>query len=263
MPNRPRWVESPVIDGIKNYELIGWHTYGKLVEQYLNLSAYVWRGQRCDDWKLVPTLDREIPKVAFGRRGNVAENHLGAFRYATRGRRGPNPPELGENDMWALGQHHGLATPLLDWTSSPFAAAFFAFMNEGRPQTPRRAVYALHRTAVELRSAQIRTEHTRANTPGRAPVVEFVTPLSNDNPRLVSQGGLFTRAPSGIDIESWVRSSFKGQSDAYCIKITVPDGNRHDCLRSLNRMNINHVTLFPDLYGAAKFCNTSLVVDNY
>jgi FRG domain-containing protein len=75
----------------------------------------------------------------------VAIRHLDAFRRAARGRRGPFPAKLeNENEVWALGQHHGLATPLLDWTESAFVALYFAFAEEATSSTGERAVWALY-----------------------------------------------------------------------------------------------------------------------
>jgi hypothetical protein len=47
------------------------------------------------------------------------------------------------------------------------------------------------------------------------------------------------------------------------MKITIPNGNRVDCPKSLNRMNINHLTLFPDMYGASKHCNHAAQMQLY
>ena len=47
------------------------------------------------------------------------------------------------------------------------------------------------------------------------------------------------------------------------IKIVIPKAGAKDCLRYLNRMNINHATLFPDLYGASLFCNMELQISKY
>jgi hypothetical protein len=43
------------------------------------------------------------------------------------------------------------------------------------------------------------------------PEVEFIRPMSDENARLVHQGGLFTRAPEGVDLETWTRRQFKDE----------------------------------------------------
>lgn len=277
-----RWTESEIVGGVGTVTLHSWRYFLDFVyQQMLDYESYIWRGQRCDNWLLDSTFDRLVrrlrlrsPAIAGYRR-----QHLERFKYAVRGRRGVNPLQMtDENDWWALGQHHGLATPLLDWAHSPFAAAYFAFMGTGPDQTSRRAIYAIHQPSVEKRSREIHAAAHKAEaaagkvsllpeifTPvsGRPPV-EFFRPLSDENARLVSQGGLFSRAPDGVDLESWVKAEFATAARAYTImKITIPNRDRVDCLRSLNRMNINHLTLFPDLYGASKYCNQSLEIKNY
>ncbi len=81
---------------------------------------------------------------------------------------------------------------------------------------------------------------------------------------MISQGGLFTKASLGVDIEQWVRTYYAGEDRNPClIKVRIPDVERRTCLKRLNEMNINHLSLFPDLYGASKFCNTKLEISNY
>ena len=87
--------------------------------------------------------------------------------------------------------------------------------------------------------------------------------MSDDNPRLVSQGGLFTRGPDKTDVQSWVETNAVVPGKVTLIKITIPDTDRETALRSLNRMNINHLSLFPDLTGASKQCNMSAEIDRY
>ena len=263
MARKPRWEELDVANGVGEVRLFSWRYFHDYISQeMLDFREYIWRGQRCDNWLLEPTLDRQTRRLGRSKRILVAQAHLTNFKYAARGRRGPSPPDLSENDWWALGQHHGLDTPLLDWTSSPFAAAYFAFYGQGTTQTARRAIYALHATSVQSKSNVLRTEHHKKGRE-RAPIVELVRPLSDDNPRLVNQGGLFTRAPEGVDLEEWIQGNCEGDEGYVLMKITIPNKDRALALRSLNRMNINHLTLFPDLYGASKFCNLDLVIDTY
>ena len=70
--------------------------------------------------------------------------------------------------------------------------------------------------------------------------------------------------PLGKTIDSWFEDNFNGESEtASLLKIIIPDIERLECLRTLNKMNINHLSLFPDLYGAGQHCNKSLRILKY
>jgi len=166
-----------------------------------------------------------------------------------------------ENDWWALGQHHGLATPLLDWTASPYVAAYFAFCNTNVDDTKKRVVFALAQNAVRTKGESL-LQTPQAGT--LTTHLEFFKPLSDENSRLVNQGGLFTRVPLGVDVEKWVKQHFSEEKRHWIlIKLQIPSSNREQCLRELNRMNINHLTLFPDLYGASAFSNMTGAIKAY
>ena len=251
MTANAKWSESPIDAGTVVVTVPTWSGFQEFVHgRTLQYRDLIWRGQRCDHWLLESTLDRKLK----GGANNVdaRASHLERFKLATRGRRGSSPPLVpNENDWWALGQHHGLATPLLDWTTSPFVAAYFAFSKITESQTSYRAIHALWQPSIAKHNHPIDG-------------IQVVRPMSNDNARLVNQSGLFTRQPDGIDIESWVKTKFQGEiTSMVYVKILIPDSERTVCLQSLNRMNINHLTLFPDLYGASKHCNTILDIKQY
>ena len=259
-PNRWKTIQRD--DGVWVIEFSSWKYFPTYVfGKFTSTQDYIFRGQRSQNWALEPTLDRNLRKRWELEDRTIREDHFERFQFATRGRL-PDSPGYGdeENEWWALGQHHGLATPLLDWTRSPFVAAYFAFIGDGCDNTEQRMVYALSTGAIEQKSGSIRLNHSGH---GRPPIVELVQPLSNENPRLVNQDGLFTRCPDYQDLESWVMHYFKGSKKGVLIKMAIPNSEREGCLKALNQMNINHLTLFPDLYGASKYCNLALDLKGY
>ncbi len=249
-------------NGISTNEVTNWDDFLIFVNKYLTYNHFIWRGQADSSWLLEPTFDRVMKANDRVNTEAILRSHLERFKYAIRGRRGINPPEIKtENDWWALGQHHGLNTPLLDWTKSPFVASYFAMVAKGESSTNYRAIYGISQTTIEEVSKENKKKSTVKE---RDSIVEFINPLSDENNRLVNQMGLFTRTPNGIDIESWCRANLH-ENDTYTRvwKILIPEGERITALRSLNRMNINHATLFPDLYGASKYVNVDLEIDKY
>lgn len=262
-PLQSRWTVGGVSDGSASYRLASWGQIFDFLEMVVFAQSghnrkYIWRGQRRSDWSLSSSLDRLFEALGL-LRGDPQEieaasrEHLKAFRLAARGRRGGNPQVMSaESDWWALGQHYGLATPLLDWTRSPFAAAYFAF-EELAGGTDFRVVYGLDQVAVSRKGAELAEGESLER--GRPPIIEFFDPMSDENPRVVSQGGLFTRGPIGTPIERWVSGAFEGSDVPVLLRIEIPDHDRLRCLRGLDRMNINHLSLFPDLSGASRYVN--------
>jgi hypothetical protein len=191
--------------GVQEITLQGWADYFDLIRsrEFDDHATLIYRGEGNADWRVMSTLDRLEKKHPLTRNtsGNIPasfecppasrEEHLHAFKAAVRGRRGQHPPDLSEDEWWVLGRHHGLASPVLDWTLSPAVALFFAFEQEKviglehsliDPQ--RRAVYAL---AWHLAAGDKTTEDGP----------QVFLPTKDLSPRVETQCGVFLKMPKG------------------------------------------------------------------
>ncbi|MCZ6689595.1 MAG: FRG domain-containing protein [Planctomycetota bacterium] len=262
-------------DKILHVQMTGWRSLLRLFTAiHGQLSDFVWRGQRSARESLLSVLDRGIPdfKVFGDLTQPLTEmyrtDRLEKFKDAALGLRGSNPRDLHDVEWWALGRHYGLESPLLDWTRSPMIALFFAFLKETKRKAdedkpPPRGVFGLNSRWFPKwpdREAKTRKDKLLVQTDK----LTIVTPRTDENRNLVSQAGLFTLAPVGVSVEELVAKvvppkSYLPYQQPGLIMMEIPDGARDEaregCLTALSKMNITTLALFPDLYGAAEYCN--------
>ncbi|MFW9742376.1 FRG domain-containing protein [Vibrio parahaemolyticus] len=228
---------------MKEVNLRDWEHFKEYISSnYSDEVGYVFRGHRDSNWKIESTLTRLSQRISSDiTPAHLEIKQLQMFKLKIRGLRGKNPPVLDSNELWSLGQHYGLCTPLIDWSESAFIAAYFAFEHAEESSTGYRSIYALNRYGLEF------------NDDFKAlPEVEFFEPIQDDNERIVSQAGLFTKIPTGEDLVSWLQKHNFGD---YITKINVEDDYRLDAINDLRTMNILGSTVYPDLHGAAVTCN--------
>jgi hypothetical protein len=123
------------------------------------VSPFLFRGQSDAEWKLSTTLERYVPNP----NGREAIQRYYERIFAIKGQIEtfaqqkwsiPTPTDwlnslkdkeclaltgLPGYEYWIYLRHHGFPSPLLDWTRSPYVAAFFAFRTT---QTDKVAIFA-------------------------------------------------------------------------------------------------------------------------
>jgi hypothetical protein len=232
-----------------------WEDFLSNVFYFADDMGFVFRGQGCSDWKLQTTLDRTLARIEIVgiELQSTYDFLLKEFVKSIRGRSSISKDVYSNTDeIWALGQHYGLATPLLDWTHSIYVALFFAFEDPTPSSTGYRTVWALNS------SRHVKDVIDKYNSDKEDSLkFNFVDPISDENPRLLTQTGLFTKQPLNFDLENWVKE-FLNDDAPYFIKMNIPDGERLKILKNLRLMNIHPSTLFPEIEGAAKYCNQTL-----
>jgi hypothetical protein len=142
----------------------------------------------------------------------------------------------GSDALELLARHHGLPSPLLDWTRSPYIAACFAFATCDRSKTDAVSIFALDRQ---------RLDESALDPASR--IFELIDDpdLLVANRRAVQQRGVFLR-------RSTVAREVEELLGAALFKFRVPATERDAALRDLDQHMVNLTTLFYDLDGAAR-----------
>lgn len=200
-------------------------------------GRYLFRGMGNAEWKLSSSFDRRFSSLGRDQRLRLWESLIEEWRRVCEDAGVPDSMVRNDERLWAFGQHHGLPTRLLDWTTSPYVAAFFAFQD-----------WVL-RLPEEFSHVVVWVLHLENPVWSKEMGVEIVTPPVLENIRLRNQGGKFTlsRTPFAT-LEEYVD---KSATDLALTKVVLPAGEADQALPDLDSMGINTYYLFPDPTGLA------------
>ncbi|MBL0421642.1 FRG domain-containing protein [Ramlibacter sp. AW1] len=243
---------------MRTVHLSRWHEF---VEHTDQLEGWAFRGQHSPHWPLVSSLTRRLREFC-------PDQRLWPLREARAMRVFRRKAHIHLHDRTALDdelrclalmQHHGSPTRLLDFTKSPFVAAFFALESA----TEDVVVYALNTPALwNLRprfDPSLDRDRIDPRLPGnferyfasnQLPVLWFGEPTEMDG-RLMAQSGLFV-VPGTLELSLDAILEAYGDSDELLQRFVLAGGMRAEAMRALYRMNITYATLFPDLVGLAQ-----------
>lgn len=203
---------------------------------------YLFRGHGSAEWELAPSFDRVFIEFQGGVRDKLEDELVANFKRLCEG--DARYRELLEDDVstLALAQHYGLPTRLLDWTESPYVAAFFAFQGHfqdamfGREMGDTVAIWVLDPQSYIW-------------SPRRG--VQLISPAAWDNERLQKQAGWFTLSRTSSKTLVDYFKSFPDAGDALR-QITLPATEAQYAIPDLDLMGINHGSMFPELEGRAR-----------
>jgi hypothetical protein len=144
-----------------------------------------------------------------------------------------------------LAQHHGYPTPLLDWTKSPYVAAFFAFENKSELKKDGKVTIFIFDekkwSAQAGKDAPIRAPHIIVRT--------FELPGFN-NPRVLPQQAL-TMFSNMNDVEQIIQANEKTKGD-FLKRVTIDVSEADRAMRDLKLMGLTWGSLFPGFDGICK-----------
>lgn len=209
-----------------------WRSFMDFVDRHQQ-STWIFRGVAdAENHRLVPKIGRngghydlQVERVLFDNFKRQARQHV-------------NTLGMTDWDLLSLGQHHGLPTRLLDWTTNPLVAAYFAVTSKPEDRTAR------------LFAAQAPDPIDLAGEPDPflCQKVGAIFPTAV-TPRIVAQRGLFTIHPDPT--EPWIvaPSILASRTETFDIEV----GHRAFFKSKLFQLAIDASAINADLDGV---CDT-------
>ena len=217
-------------------------------------KKYYFRGQRDSNWEIESSFDRYYKSFFQYMKTNktdIENEILSTFQMNCK-KIYKDLKNFTREEWLALGQHYGLPTRLVDWSLSPYIAAFFAFSGT--------EYYTYSDNAVSVYA--IDTEHNIWN---RESGIKLIQELSVENEHQIKQMGVFTYNSSNENtIESYLNyMASKNENIEKCMmKFIIPLHENKNALTDLEAMGITYLSLFSGYDGCAKSSALSTIIKN-
>jgi FRG domain len=239
-----------------------WQEYTSLLSGWSGFRNWCFRGQASEQWGLQSSLSRHVTVSRVSEKAWLSQESRMRRIFERKSHLFLTDPPAGDELEWlALMQHHGAPTRLLDFTWSPFAAAFFALERA----TDDAAVWALNLPLLWSLHERYKcggVDVGRADPRDLKLFEQYYLPNSHrfvwqGDPfrmpqRVVAQSGTFlVTGHLGVPVEE-ILESYPGTGDLLVKFVFKTATVRAQAMASLYSMNITHATLFPGLDGLAR-----------
>jgi len=232
-------MKETTIDNIRDY--IEYTTQHAKSMHDDNSEMCLFRGHSHFDFNLTPAIARPCDLKGDSLKKKEAEIYDEFLRLGSMLIDDLKMP--GDWDKLALAQHHGLPTRLLDWTSSPLVALWFACANKRKTDKADRAVW-IFKIDEEKDKVDIKDD---SNSPFDDVYPRIFKP-AHITERIRLQAGWFSvhdivSENGNKSLEELVGMESKLE------KIVLPNDCAPEMLKLLDLFHINASTLMPDLTG--------------
>jgi len=227
---------------IPTYEISSLTEFIKLIETECDEEHVLFRGQS-EDWDLLPGI--ALLKLKDGITVKEAEgNMVEGFKRLSKPFITKEPKN--EWEWLALAQHHGMPTRLLDWTTNPLAALWFA--TKDTPQKEYGVVWIFKAPMEDT----ITSENIAKSNPYAGERTQIFQPeIVTD--RIQAQGGWFTVHKYLGTQTKFIPLQRNTRYKPHLSKIKINSSSFSLIRYHLDRMGINQLSQFPGLDGTAKY----------